>query len=87
MYIFGISHFTQRSTVAFLLEGNAITEPVLSVIAVLLLKYQPQQNTQNGPCPEGCLVSSGDSCNLKSLCQMNSNVADVEGKAGMFCLY
>lgn len=86
IHIFLMSHFTGHFTVAFLLEGNTTTEPVLSIIVLSLPKSQPQQNTRCGPCPKFCLVSSGGSCKLQSLCQMNSNVADVEGKAGKFCL-
>lgn len=82
-----MSRFTGHFTVAFLVEGNTTTEPVLTVTVLLLPKSQPQQNTQCGPRPKFCLFSPGGSCNLQSLCQMSSDVADVEGKAGKFCLY
>lgn len=82
-----MSYFSRHFTVAFLLEGNTTTEPGLSVIVILLPKSQQQQNTQCRASPKCCLVSSGDSCNLQWLCQMSRNVADVEGKAAMFCLY
>lgn len=89
IYIYNLSCTILLGTLQwyFLLEG---IQPQ-NLFYLLLLFYFPNpshnKKTQCGPCPKCCLVSSGGSCNLQSLCQMSSSVADVEGKAGMFCLY